>query len=65
MARYCPTTAVHWMDDYLVIGKHPGYRSIVESHSSTNRAQHAVDVLNEHELRAGRLPIYEYVERAK
>lgn len=43
---------------FSVINKETG--KVVERHFTEDRAQHAVGVLNDHEVRWGREPVYEY-----
>jgi hypothetical protein len=55
------TSSVKSYDDYLVIN--PIKDCIIESASSEERAIYSVNVLNEHEMRYGREPIYIWQKR--
>lgn len=48
--------AINKSDKYLVINTTTG--KAIESHATEQRAEHAASVLNEHEVRNNRQPVY-------
>jgi hypothetical protein len=57
------TSSVKSDEDYLIVNSVKG--CIVESASSEERAIHAINVLNEHEIKCGRESIYIWQKRVK
>jgi hypothetical protein len=50
----------HTLDNFVVINTKT--EKWIEGHYSASKAEHAVDVLNDHEKRNGRSPVYDYIE---